>query len=147
MGAAICREGMPTDATLYIMGDGVVGLQKAQGCMGDAPSPTARMEPGGEVGGARKGGDALVRKLHASDTMGNTALLHDSVWPYSAVALEDTWLLCVERTQLSDVLRGRRDLAREVIHGLYKTFTRRIKNAVFSNSAQLHIGETCDGER
>jgi len=127
-GAMIVTEGEATNGTLYIVADGVLGLLKNRGETLDAPSPWASKASAPVE-------RSLLRKLWTSDTMGNTALLHDSIWLYSAVALEDTWLLSIDRAQLADVLRGRRDLASAVIHGLYKTFTRRIKNAVFAGIA------------
>lgn len=121
-GAALCVEGEPTDARLYIVIDGSLGLF------------TRSTEDGGDCGdgGAPRDAGRLLRTLTAGDTMGNTALLTDAQWPYSAIAVEDSWLLCISRANLTDVLRGRRDLAAAVIHGLYKTFTRRIKNAVYA---------------
>jgi len=123
-GTDICTEGQPTNATLYIVAEGALGLHTMEG---------AEVGMICSTGPTRTSGGSLVRTLHASDTMGNTALLHDSHWQYTAVALEDTWLLCIDRVNLTDVLRGRRELASAVIHGLYKTFTRRIKNAVFKD--------------
>lgn len=127
-GAQICIEGEPTNGTLYIVADGMLELLKDRGELQDAITPGGMKVEASE----RR---TFLRMLKASDTLGNTGLLHDSVWPYSARALEDTWLLCIDRRQLTDALRGRRDLASAVIHGLYKTFTRRIKNAVFTEIA------------
>lgn len=111
-GAEICTQGAPTDATLYIVADGLVDLY--------CRDPFIPEQTKGE----------LQRQLSVSDTMGNTGLLLDATWNYSATAAEDVWLLCISRIALTDVLRGRRELASAVIHGLYKTFTRRIKMAV-----------------
>lgn len=117
--STVCEEGQPTDATLYIVADGTLGLYKARQPMSPGPMSAELKEEG--LG-------SMLRKLQASDTMGNTGLLCDTVWAYSARALEDTWLLCIDRRDLTDVLRGRRDLASAVIRGLYKTFTRRIQH-------------------
>ena len=36
------------------------------------------------------------------------------------------WLLVVRRDRLTDALRGRRELARSLFHGFYRTFARRM---------------------
>jgi len=99
-GTIIFREGAPTNATLYIVADGVVEL-----------SHSGKVE----------------RRMRASESMGNTALLLDHRWQYSASAFQDAWVLCLNRNDLTDVLRGRRELASAVIRGLYRTFTRRMQ--------------------
>ncbi|CAE8700293.1 unnamed protein product [Polarella glacialis] len=98
-GEDIFSEGEQTAATLYIVAEGVVGVKQ---------------------------GGILHRKLQVSDSMGNTALLLDHNWQYTATAMEDTWLLCLGREGLTDLLRGRRELASAVIRGLYKTLQRRM---------------------
>jgi len=135
----VCRQGEPTSATLFVVADGALGLFKAQRLEPDSPrSPTRRSKSRlrfGTLGLLTEEEDlgTMLRKLLASDTMGNTALLCDTEWAYSAKALEDTWLVCLNRRDLTDALRGRREMASAVIRGLYKTFTRRIQQ--LENSA------------
>ena len=72
-----------------------------------------------------------VGELHAGESLGHTtALLPDSVWQYSAEALEDTWILTVSGRDLSDLLRGRGELAHAVLRGFYDTFRRRLTQIV-----------------
>ena len=61
---------------------------------------------------------------------GNTGLLQDHVWPYSAHAGPDgAVLLVLRRHRLHDALRGRRDLARAVASGFLRTYGRRALHA------------------
>eukprot|EP00929_Paragymnodinium_shiwhaense_P021742 TRINITY_DN14103_c0_g1_i1.p1 TRINITY_DN14103_c0_g1~~TRINITY_DN14103_c0_g1_i1.p1 ORF type:complete len:1639 (+),score=459.90 TRINITY_DN14103_c0_g1_i1:68-4984(+) len=99
-GSTIVQEDKPTDKKLYIVADGNVGLYRA---------------------------DVLQRSMHVSDAIGNTALLLDKLWEYTALAVDDVWLLSISRSDLTDLLRGRRELASAVIRGLYKTLTRRMQ--------------------
>lgn len=101
-GDEVFQENTPTDGALYVVGDGVVGLQLA---------------------GVER------RRLGVGDSMGNTALLLDHSSHYTARALEDVWLLKLSRRDLTDVLRGRHEVAAAVIRGLYKTLTRRMQQA------------------
>eukprot|EP00965_Chrysotila_dentata_P195469 6177012-Pleurochrysis_carterae.AAC.2 len=39
----------------------------------------------------------VLRELRAGDSLGNTGLIHDSWWEYSAVATEDSWTLTITR--------------------------------------------------
>ena len=71
-----------------------------------------------------------TRHLRAGDSLGNTALIHDTVWPYTAYAVEDTWILSISRTELTDLLRGRGELAHSVLHGVYHSFARRLSQVV-----------------
>eukprot|EP00931_Biecheleriopsis_adriatica_P003676 TRINITY_DN105451_c0_g1_i1.p1 TRINITY_DN105451_c0_g1~~TRINITY_DN105451_c0_g1_i1.p1 ORF type:complete len:1618 (+),score=328.70 TRINITY_DN105451_c0_g1_i1:51-4904(+) len=100
-GQVIFEQDTPTGATLYIVAEGFESVDVLRD-------------------------DVSERKLGASDSMGNTGLLHDTQWQYTARALEDTWVLCLEREGLTDLLRGRRELASAVIRGLYKTLRRRM---------------------
>merc|ERR1712205_62185 len=45
-------------------------------------------------------------------------------------ALEDTWTLSIQAHDLSDLLRGRRELAHAVLRGFYDTFRRRLTQVV-----------------
>lgn len=112
-GASLFEEGEATDATLYIVAEGIVALYSAAG----APNPRAKHPKKRQ----------LLRQLSPGDSIGNTGLLLDDHWHYSANVLEDCWLLCISRSDLTDLLRGRRELASDVIRGLYKTFTRRMQ--------------------
>jgi len=89
-GKDVFRDLEPTDATLYIVADGVLGLYSHA-----SRGPRSR---------------SLQRCLQNGDSMGNTGLLRDHHWQYTATALEDTWLLCIGRTDLTDLLRGRESL-------------------------------------
>eukprot|EP00929_Paragymnodinium_shiwhaense_P075196 TRINITY_DN38437_c0_g5_i2.p1 TRINITY_DN38437_c0_g5~~TRINITY_DN38437_c0_g5_i2.p1 ORF type:complete len:1973 (-),score=521.92 TRINITY_DN38437_c0_g5_i2:49-5967(-) len=117
----VFAEGQPTNATLYIVAEGSVGLYNAarSGVLEGQRRRSKRAGP-------RR---LLERHLLVGDSMGNTGLLHDHEWRYTAVALEDTWLLCINRSDLTDLLRGRRELASAVIRGLFKSFTRRMQVA------------------
>jgi len=112
-GSKVFREGEPTNATLYVVAEGTIGLYSLAAGKGGSPREPAKMQ--------------LQRRLQAGDSMGNTGLLLDHDWQYSAAAEEDTWLLCISRNDLTDLLRGRRELAAAVIRGLYRSFTRRMQ--------------------
>uniref|UniRef100_A0A7S4BAU2 Cyclic nucleotide-binding domain-containing protein n=1 Tax=Chrysotila carterae TaxID=13221 RepID=A0A7S4BAU2_CHRCT len=71
----------------------------------------------------------VLRELRAGDSLGNTGLIHDSWWEYSAVATEDSWTLTITREELADLLRGRPELSHSVLQGVYETFTRRLRQA------------------
>jgi CRP-like cAMP-binding protein len=122
-GEYVCQLGEATDQKLYIIKDGSIGLIK------DSAKIAALAD------GKGPGNGSIQQQLHgvpgrsmrAGDTFGNTSLLLNTTWKYSAVALEHTNLLTIDRRDLTDVLRGRRELAAAVIKGLYKTFTRRMK--------------------
>jgi len=111
-GTLVFREGEPTNATLYIVAEGAIGLYSH--APGQLPSASAMQ---------------LQRRLQVGDSMGNTGLLLDHNWHYSAATEEDTWLLCISRSDLTDLLRGRRELAAAVIRGLYRSFTRRMQQS------------------
>jgi len=112
-GTELFREGEPTNAKLYIVAEGTIGLYS--NTVGPRPTPErqAKMQ--------------LTRRLQVGDSMGNTGLLLDHDWHYTAAADEDTWALCISRSDLTDLLRGRRELAAAVIRGLYRSFTRRMQ--------------------
>eukprot|EP00927_Polykrikos_kofoidii_P049112 TRINITY_DN43238_c0_g1_i1.p1 TRINITY_DN43238_c0_g1~~TRINITY_DN43238_c0_g1_i1.p1 ORF type:complete len:1725 (-),score=333.40 TRINITY_DN43238_c0_g1_i1:113-5209(-) len=117
-------EGEPTNATLYIVAEGMVGIYHAAPVVGTVTSKSGR-----NLEDTRQ----LERRLLQGDSMGNTSLLSDLQWQYSATAIEDTWLLCISRNDLTDLLRGRRELASDVIRGLYKTFQRRMQQVANSD--------------
>jgi len=127
-GELLCRQGDQTDDKLYMLSDGRVGLYISHGAADEAGGAAAA---GGGLG-------VMMSTLSKpGDTMGNTALLLNTTWKYTAVALEHTNLLTIDRKDLTDVLRGRRELASAIIHGLYKTFTRRLKIVEDTKAAEM----------
>ena len=73
----------------------------------------------------------MLRLLRPGDSIGNTSLIKDHMWEYSAVsAHEDTWTLSIGRSDLTDLLRGRAELAHAVLFGVYYTFSRRLQQVV-----------------
>ena len=84
-----------------------------------------------DVPASRGGGVEMLGDLEAGDSLGATAALFpESLWQFSATALEDTWTLSIQARDLSDLLRGRRELAHAVLRGFYDTFRRRLTQVV-----------------
>eukprot|EP00928_Gymnodinium_smaydae_P028930 TRINITY_DN21929_c0_g1_i1.p1 TRINITY_DN21929_c0_g1~~TRINITY_DN21929_c0_g1_i1.p1 ORF type:complete len:1798 (+),score=323.48 TRINITY_DN21929_c0_g1_i1:125-5518(+) len=145
-GTVVFEEEAATNATLYIVAEGVLGLYVNTTVPGEdefpyqpqaasMPVPLASPHPGQRqrphasplMSARPPTRRQLQRQLRAGDSVGNTGLLLDSQWSSTAVAMEDTWLLCLSRSDLTDLLRGRRELASDVIRGLYRTFLRRMQ--------------------
>ena len=64
----------------------------------------------------------MLRHLRPGDSIGNTSLIKDHTWDYSAIsAREDTWTLSIARSDLTDLLRGRAELAHAVPFRVYHT--------------------------
>lgn len=106
-GGTVCAQDQPTNGALIIVAHGCLQLR-------------------------RHGADGTVtgRHLRAGDSIGNTALIEDHFWQYTGRALEDTWTLSISRPELTDLLRGRADLAHAVLFGVYHTFARRLRQVM-----------------
>ena len=114
-GEAVVEQGQPTMASLIIVAHGRLKAFRSV-ARGGPP------EPLGEV--------------HAGESLGNTtALLPDSLWQYSATAMEDTWTLTIQARDLSDLLRGREQLAHAILRGFFDTFNRRLRQIIESGGS------------
>jgi len=121
-GELVCEQGQPTNGTLIIVAHGTLQLRRAGGYSFAALGGGAASEA------AAPASANVLRELHAGDTLGTTtALLSDSSWQYTAWAADDTWTLTIDARDLSDVLRGRAELAHAVLRGFYYTFARRLR--------------------
>ena len=111
-GTAVCEQGHATDGRLNVIAQGCLALTRARvACRPTAPSPpsaTSRRRPTPATPTAPTR-DACATCARA--TRSRTALIHDTVWPYTAYAVEDWWILSISRTELTDLLRGRGELA------------------------------------
>ena len=119
-GETVCEQGQPTNGTLIIVAHGRLQLSRSM--------PYLASDSASDVAA-----DAwsTTSDLFAGDTIGNTtAMLPQSSWRYSAHAVEDTWTLTIDTRDLSDVLRGRAELAHAVLRGFYYTFARRLRQIV-----------------
>ena len=104
---------------------------------GRGPKPSRALMPAarfrarpGAPGVAHGGAPQVLRHLRAGDSIGNTSVIKDHLWEYTATAHEDTWTLSISRAALTDLLRGRAELAHAVLFGVYHTFTRRLQQVV-----------------
>ena len=96
----LARGGGKTDAALHVLADGAIELEIGDRCSAVLDEPSA--------------------------SFGNTGLLADHTWPYTARAgVDGAVLLSLSRSRLHDALRGRRDLAAAVAHGFLRTLGRR----------------------
>ena len=130
-GTAVCEQGHATDGRLNVIAQGCLALTRARVASPDGAVASFRDEPPSpDAADADGANPEVLRHLRAGDSLGNTALIHDTVWPYTAYAVEDTWILSISRTELTDLLRGRGELAHSVLHGVYHSFARRLSQVV-----------------
>ena len=109
-GELACEQGQPTGASLIVVAHGRLRAWRTTAA-GAVPEP--------------------IGELNAGESLGNTtALLPDSLWQYSATALEDTWTLTIHARDLSDLLRGREEFAHAMLRGFFDTFNRRLRQVV-----------------
>ena len=114
-GERVCLQGQPTNGNLIVVAHGRLQLHRV-------PRPHER--------------PIEHRDLRPGDTLGNTtALLSDSSWRFTATAVEDSWTLTIDARDLSDVLRGRAELAHALLRGYFYTFNRRLKQIVESGGS------------
>jgi len=105
-GEIVCEQGQPTTPGLIIVACGKLELWRKP---------------------LRGGDPVLLRELTAGDSLGNTGLIADVHWEYTAVGKEDAWTLTIHRDDLANLLRGRAELSLSVLKGFYKTFVRRLR--------------------
>lgn len=109
-GELVCDQGEPTNASLIVVAHGRLKAWRRSEAKGPAET---------------------IGEVHAGESLGNTtALLPDSLWQYSATALEDTWTLTIRSRELTDLLRGREEFAHAMLRGFFDTFSRRLRQVV-----------------
>lgn len=126
-GDLVCEQGQPTNATLVIVAHGTLCAWRLRTARDEHASPRKTRDA---VTSTVASSEA-VGELRAGESLGHTtALLPDSLWQYSATAQEDTWTLSISSRDLSDLLRGRTELARAVLRGHFDTFAKRLTQVI-----------------